>query len=139
MPDIVQFLPEHIYPALQLWRETEHIGLNEVDDQPEEIERFLERNVGCSFVALQENRLVGACLCGHDLRRAAIYHLAVDSEYRRGGLGRDLVAASLAALRDVGITKCHAFVFRRNPYAERFWEQEGWLLRNELFMYSLPL
>ena len=119
-----------------MWRATEHLGLNELDDAPAELARFLQRNAGCSFVALEGDRLVGACLCGHDLRRAAIYHLAVAPSLRRAGLGRDLVAASLSALRAVGITKCHAFVFRDNPYAERFWESEGWVLREELFLYS---
>ena len=139
MPTIAEFLPEHIEPALELWRTTEHIGLNEVDDQPAELERFLDRNPGCSFVALDGPRLVGACLCGHDLRRAAIYHLAVDASHRRSGLGRDLVSASLSALRRVGITKCNAFVFRKNPYAQRFWKQEGWLQRDELHLYSMRL
>ncbi len=139
MPQISEFLPEHIEPALALWHSTEHIGLNAVDDDPIQLEHFLTRNVGCSFVALEANRLVGACLCGHDLRRATIYHLAVNNEHRRGGLGRDLVSASLSALSALGITKCHAFVFRDNPYSNQFWEPEGWQLRNELFMYSRPL
>ena len=139
MSEIVEFLPTHIKPALELWRATEHIGLNEIDDQPVELELFLQRNHKCSFVALNENRLIGACLCGHDLRRAAIYHLAVNSEFRRTGLGRDLLKASLSALSSIGITKCHAFVFKDSPYAQQFWEPEGWLLRDELLMFSKTL
>ncbi len=136
MPEIVEFLPDHIAPALALWHATEHIGLNDVDDQPTALENFLHRNSGCSFVAMNKGRLVGACLCGHDLRRAAIYHLAVDSDYRRSGLGKELVEASLDALSALGITKCHALVFRDNPYAHQFWKPQGWLLRDELFMFS---
>jgi putative acetyltransferase len=139
VPEIVEFLPAYIKPALELWHATEHIGLSEVDDQPDKLEEFLQRNSGCSFVALNANRLVGACLCGHDLRRAAIYHLAVDSEFRRTDLGRDLVESSLSALSGLGITKCHAFVFRDNPYAQQFWKPEGWLLRDELLMFSKSL
>ena len=97
-PKITEFLPEHIEAALALWRATEHLGLNEVDDQPANLARFLRRNEGCSFVALDSDEVVGACLCGHDLRRAAIYHLAVHPAFRRSGLGRELVAASLSAL-----------------------------------------
>ncbi len=133
------FLAEHIEPALELWRSTEHIGLNPVDDDPVRLRDFLNRNVGCSFVALQEDRVVGACLFGHDLRRASIYHLAVSNDFRRGGLARDLVSASLSALTALEITKCHAFVFRDNPYAGQFWEPQGWRLRDELFMYSKSL
>ncbi|MEM9624264.1 MAG: GNAT family N-acetyltransferase [Pseudomonadota bacterium] len=136
MPHISNFRSEHITPALNLWRVTEHIGLNSVDDEPARLKLFLQRNEGCSFVALADDQVVGACLCGHDLRRATIYHLAVSHPFRRGGLGRDLVAASLGALAKMGITKCHAFVFRDNPYAEHFWVAEGWHLRSELLMYS---
>ena len=139
MAEITEFLPEHIEPALALWRATDHIGLNPVDDDPARLALFLQRNVGCSFVALEAQRLVGACLCGHDARRASIYHLAVSGDCRRTGLGGKLVAASLSALEALGITKCHAFVFRNNPYAHRFWEPEGWVLRSELFMYSKSL
>lgn len=46
MPEIIEFLPEHVEPALDLWRNTEHIGLNDVDDQPSELTEFLKRNVG---------------------------------------------------------------------------------------------
>lgn len=136
MNQIVEFSPEHVATALALWRRVEHIGLNDVDDQPAKIEQFLIRNSGCIFVALEESVLVGACLCGHDSRRGAIYHLAVDTAQRRAGLGRALVAASLRALRRAGIFKCHAFVFKDNPFAEKFWAQEGWLFRDDLRLYS---
>lgn len=141
MARIISFQPEHIEAALRLWRQTDHIGLNPVDDQPQRLAAFLKRNPGCSFVAASEDdsEVVGACLCGHDMRRAAIYHLAVAQPYRRTGLGGNLLNASLQALVELGITKCHASVFRANPYASRFWAPQGWQRRDELFMYSRSL
>ncbi len=136
MVEVVDFLPQHVSGALALWQRVAHIGLNPLDDQPDRLEKFLARNPGCSFVALQDSKLVGACLCGHDLRRGAIYHLAVDPERRRSGVGRELLAGSLAALRRAGVVKCHALVFKDNPYAEKFWAQAGWVLRDELLLYS---
>lgn len=136
MPQIQTFSTPHIPAALALWRATEHVGLNAQDDNPQRIARFLLRNEGCSFVALDHGQLAGACLCGHDGRRGAIYHLAVGPPFRRGHLGRELVQACLAALAQQGVHKCQAFVFKDNPYNARFWVPEGWILRSDLLMYS---
>lgn len=139
MVNILEFQSQHINTALALWARCDYIGLNPQDDQPDKLQRFLQRNPGCSFVAMQDDALAGACLCGHDLRRAAIYHLAVAPEFRRAGLGRSLLNASLQALARRGIVKCQAFVFRDNPYNEHFWVPEGWQRRDDLFMYSKPI
>ena len=136
MPVIVEFTPEFIPGSIALWRATDHIGLNDYDDQLDPISRFLERNAGCSFVALDQNRVVGACLCGHDSRRGTIYHLAVDGAYRRDGVARSLVQSALNGLAKAGVSKCHAHVFIENPNGEAFWAPTGWQLRDDLNMYS---
>ncbi len=126
---------DHIEAALALWRATPHIGLSSADE-PERLQRFLERNRGCSFVALAGDRVVGTSLCGHDGRRGYLYHVAVAAEWQGNGLGSQLVERSLAALREQGIGKCHAFVFREDPHRERFWEPKGWERRDEIVVYS---
>lgn len=142
---IVEFEAAHIESALTLWRNTPHIGLNAVDDQPGRISQFLQHNPGCSFVAVVAHadppraELVGTCLCGHDMRRAAIYHLAVSESYRRSGVGRMLLQASLRALDALGIRKCHAFVLKDNPYAQQFWQPQGWTFRDDILMFSRQL
>jgi len=136
MPSISVFDTEHIQPALELWQGSEHIGLNAKDDNPISMAAFLHRNPGLSFVALEANRLVGAALCGHDGRRGYIYHLAVDASHRRSNLGSSLLNQCLDGLRSLGITKCHAFVFRNNPYAELFWQPQGWERRDDLLVFS---
>ncbi len=135
MPSINTFRREHIPQALALWKSTDHIGLSSADE-PAALVSFLERNPGFSFVVLDSDELVGAVLCGHDGRRGYIHHLAVAETHRRDNLGSRLLERCLASLQRAGITKCHAFVFHENPYAERFWQPQGWERRDDLLVYS---
>ncbi len=45
-----------------------------------------------------------------------------------GGVGRELHAAALAALRDAGFRDAALWVLEDNPRARRFYEREGWAL-----------
>ncbi len=135
MPSIAVFEPKHIDMAISLWRTTEHIGLSSADE-PAALAVFLDRNPGFSFVGLELDVVVGAALCGHDGRRGYLHHLAVVEGHRRGGLGRRLLESCLDRLRVAGIGKCHAFVFYRNPFGDRFWRPLGWQRRNDILVYS---
>lgn len=121
--------------VLALWQASEGVGLSDADSR-DGIAAFLERNPGLSFVALNEEKVVGVILCGHDGRRGYIHHLTVDPGQRRQGIGRALVARSLAALERAGIGKCHLFVFRKNEAALAFWQATGWIDRVDLGMWS---
>ncbi|MDR0721274.1 MAG: GNAT family N-acetyltransferase [Treponema sp.] len=115
-----------------LWKRSSGMGLRPVDDAEPGIRRFLERNSRTCFVADHEGILVGAILSGHDGRRAYIYHTAVEEAYQRQGLGRDLVSAVEQALRNEGITKIGLVVFKRNEGGNRFWEKQGFSVRDDL-------
>jgi N-acetylglutamate synthase len=134
--DIRAFQPEHQAQALALWESTEGVGLSDADSF-ENIRRFLERNPGLSFVAIEQQAVVATILCGHDGRRGLIHHLAVAPSHRRQGLGRALVAQALAALRRCGIQKCHLLVFRDNAPGRAFWERLGAEERTTLSTYSM--
>ena len=74
-----------------LWTKIRGFGLRSVDDSREGIERFLRRNPATSVVAVEDGRVVGSILCGHDGRRGCLYHVCVDEEYRRRGIGKSMV------------------------------------------------
>lgn len=120
--------------VLTLWRSTEGIGLDEETDSRDGMVAYLVHNPGLSFVARQRGRVVGAVLCGHDGRRGYLHHLAVDSAYRRQGIGRMLVDACLGKLGSLGIRKCNIFLFSNNEAGEGFWKHVGWRERSDLMI-----
>jgi N-acetylglutamate synthase len=117
--------------VLALWSTTDGVGLNE-SDTPDRLRAFLDRNPGLSLLARDGPRLVGAVLCGHDGRRGYLHHLAVLSEYRGRGVGRQMVETCLAALAMLGILKCNIFLYADNEQGQRFWSHCGWTGRNDL-------
>lgn len=99
--------------------------------------RYLERNQGLSFVATVDDRIVACIMSGHDGRRGYLQHLLVHPLHRRSGIGQQLVEACLNALEAQGILKSHIDVFRTNTTGQRFWEAEGWKIREDIFRYSI--
>jgi putative acetyltransferase len=122
-------------PVYALWEVTEGIGLSDADSK-EGIKRFLVRNPGLSFIALDGEQIVGAALCGHDGRRGYIHHLSVIKTHRKQGIGKSLVGRCMYALMRIGIAKCHLFIYDENQEAIKFWNKVGWTERVELMMMS---
>ena len=108
------------------------MGLNDLDDSREGIERFLKRNPETCFVALKDEKVVGVIIAGNDGRRGYIYHTAVNSDYRNQGIGRKLVDNVMIALEKEGINKVALVVFERNEVGNSFWENTGFMVRDDL-------
>jgi ribosomal protein S18 acetylase RimI-like enzyme len=121
--------------AIELWKNSQGIGLSAADSV-EHLERFLRRNPGFSYVAIEGSCLVGAILCGHDGRRGYLHHLTVAESHQRAGIGRQLVKNCLSTLRANGIMKCHLFIFTDNEAGMEFWKRIGWTHREDLAMMS---
>jgi len=136
--EIRELTIDEYYQIYALWEASEGIGLSDADSK-EGINRFLERNPGLSYIALDGDQLVGAALCGHDGRRGYIHHLSVAKSHRKQGIGKSLVGRCMYALMRIGIAKCHLFVFGENQEAIDFWSNVGWTERVELMMMSQHL
>jgi len=106
--------------VLALWKKSDAIVLSKVDSM-ECIKRFLERNTGMSYVALDGSDLVGAVLCSHDGRLGYLSHLVVSDDHRRQGIGRQLVGRCLYALTGMGIHKCILLIMKETEEALNFW------------------
>ena len=121
--------------VMSLWTTTEGVGLSDADTR-ENIDLFLARNSGLSFVAEVDSKIIGTLLSGHDGRRGFLYHLIVSPAYRRNGIGRRLVENCLAKLREVGIRKCHLFVFTDNMQGMDFWNKVDFTKRQDISICS---
>ena len=124
--------------ALALWERTPGMGISAADEK-DEIQKFLKKNSSLCYAAFAEDVLVGTILCGEDGRRGYLYHLAVDVNYQKSGIGKSLVQKSLQALQELGIQKCHLFVIADNTSGISFWEHTGWEVRNDIEVMSIDL
>jgi ribosomal protein S18 acetylase RimI-like enzyme len=106
-------------------------------DSREATERYLARNPGLSFVAVDQQAICGCLMAGHDGRRGYLQHLIVLPEYRRQGIAGALVEKCLRELDALGIHKSHVDVLKTNDLAAAYWAAQGWKLREDIDRYSV--
>lgn len=122
-----------------LWMKIKGFGIRSIDDSREGVERFLKRNPATSVVAIEDGKIVGSILCGHDGRRGCFYHVCVDEEYRMRGLGKSMVIKAMQALKEEKINKVSLIAFTKNDIGNAFWNEIGWTKREDLNYYEFTL
>lgn len=123
----------------KLWMSIHGFGIRSIDDSKEGVARFLERNPSTSVVAVQDGRIVGTIMCGHDGRRGCFYHVCVHEDYRKRGIGKSMAVACMRALQKEQINKVSLIAFKSNEIGNRFWQGEGWTFRDDLNYYDFTL
>jgi len=118
-----------------LWKKIKGFGIRSIDDSKEGVARFLKRNPTTSVVAEKDGRIVGSILCGHDGRRGCLYHVCVDEDYRRHGIGKRMVVFAMKALKEEKINKVSLIAFTENDIGNAFWNTIGWTERLDLNYY----
>ena len=122
-----------------LWLSIKGFAIRSIDDSYDGVKKFLERNPGLSVVAIVDDHVVGAILCGHDGRRATFYHVCVRQEYRRRGIGKAMTVSCMEKLHSEGINKVALIAFTKNDVGNAFWKEIGWKQRIDLNYYDFPL
>jgi N-acetylglutamate synthase len=122
--NIRSFQPEDYDAVVLLWHQSEGVEVAEGDDRAS-LSAYLARNPNLSRVAIRDDVIVGAVLCGHDGRRGLIYHLAVTAGARGKGLGQALVRECLSGLGACGIKRALILVAEGNDGGRAFWQAQG--------------
>ena len=122
-----------------LWHRIKGFSIRSIDDSRIGVERFLKRNPDTSVVAVEDGKVVGAILCGHDGRRGCMYHVCVDPDYRRRGIGKAMVVYAMNALKTEEISKVSLIAFTKNDVGNAFWRCMGWTKREDLNYYDFVL
>lgn len=121
-----------------LWKRTPGMGLMKADER-DGIERFLVRNPGMSFVAVEAYNIIGTVLGGHDGRKGYIFHAMVEREHQGRGIGKELVERVKQALKAEGIPRIALLVYGANEQGNEFWRRTGWRMRDDVNYYTLDI
>lgn len=127
---------ENVY---KLWMTIDGFGIRSIDDSEAGVARFLKRNPTTSVVAEADGKIVGAILCGHDGRRGCFYHVCVQKEYRKHGIGKAMAVFCMKALQEEEINKVSLIAFQSNEGGNQFWKKVGWTFRDDLNYYDFTL
>nr|WP_297768086.1 GNAT family N-acetyltransferase [uncultured Butyrivibrio sp.] len=122
-----------------LWNSIHGFGLRTLDDSREAIDIFLKRNPTTSAVDVENGKIVGAILCGHDGRRACFYHVCVSEQYRMHGIGKKMVNFCCMQLKKEKINKVCLNAFVTNEVGNKFWKKMNWTLRDDMNYYDFVL
>ncbi|MDD2972528.1 MAG: GNAT family N-acetyltransferase [Lachnospiraceae bacterium] len=122
-----------------LWMQIKGFAIRSIDDSRVGVDRFLKRNPTTSVVAMEDSRVVGAILCGHDGRRGCMYHVCVDPAYRLRGIGKSMVVFAMQALKEEHVSKVSLIAFTENDIGNAFWHDIGWTQRLDLNYYDFTL
>ncbi|MBI5477670.1 MAG: GNAT family N-acetyltransferase [Deltaproteobacteria bacterium] len=133
-PVIRDFVPADAPAVLELWRET---GLSSPHraDTPETIARTLAAG-GRLLVLEADGVLVGTSWLTVDGRRASLHHLGIRPSHQRRGLGRQLLEASLAAARAIGL-QVKLEVHRDNAAAIALYRLAGFIRLGDYDVYIM--
>jgi ribosomal protein S18 acetylase RimI-like enzyme len=120
---------ENAGPGIQLRR----------SDEPEEIQKKLQRDPDLFLVAESDGKMVGTVIGGFDGRRGLIYHLAVEAAFRKHGTGSLLMEEVERRLKAKGCLKCYLLVTTENEAAMRFYEARQWERMDTVYTYTKTL
>ena len=137
----IQIVPmmENDYDEVQkLWMTIHGFRIRVIADSRDDIARFIRRNPSTSVIAKIQGKIVGSILCGYDGRQGSLYHVCVAKEYRRLGIGTQMVVYCMQRLSEMGVNKVTLIAFKDNDAGNAFWNQTGWT-RSDVNFYEFVL
>ncbi|MGI8587051.1 MAG: GNAT family N-acetyltransferase [Chloroflexia bacterium] len=122
---IREFMAED-YPTVRtLWERTGMLKAGPTDELPA-LEACAARNPGLFLVGVDpKSGVIATALAGFDGRRAYLYHVAVDPDYRRRGYARMLLEEIMPQIWTLGPDKIVLRVARENAGAITLYRSLG--------------
>ncbi len=108
-------------------------------DERADIRLKLQRDPDLFLVAEEDGRISGTVMGAWDGRRGWIYHLAVDPDHQRKGVGAILVREVETRLAAKGAKRVNAQVLKTNRQSLQFFRAEGYERRPDLLMIGKQL
>ena len=118
------YLPEDETAVIDLWFKCNLVVT--WNNPKRDIERKLKIDRELFLVGLIDDKIVASVMGGYEGHRGWINYLAVDPDYRRQGLGREIMDAVEERIRTFGAAKINLQVRMSNEEAIKFYESIGY-------------
>ena len=86
------------------------------------------------YIASQEDEVIGAIISGYDGHRGWLYSLAVNKNFQRQGIGRQLVEFAVEKLNAAGCAKVNLQVRGDNKEVVVFYRSLGFTIEDRVSM-----
>lgn len=97
-----------------------------VADDAQSLARLLARDADALLLAESGGEIVGSVIAGWDGWRVHIYRLAVHPDWRKRGVGRQLIVEVESRAAAAGASRIDAVVLVQNERAAAFWTALGY-------------
>jgi hypothetical protein len=133
---VAPLTPDRYDAAVALWHEA---GLTRPWNDPhDDLRRAVDGPASTVLGAVDDGRLVGTAMVGHDGHRGWVYYLAVATDRRRHGVGTALMRACEEWVVARGVPALMLMVRHGNEAAAGFYERLGYG-RSEVNVYARRL
>ncbi|UFJ41153.1 GNAT family acetyltransferase [Brevibacillus humidisoli] len=119
-------------PVIRLWCRAE-LEISRSDSY-EQIQKKLQRDPELFLVAVEGNKIIGAVIGAYDGRRGWVYHLAVDSDEQRKGVGYAMMKELESRFQAIGCEKVNLLIEPNNAQVQGFYERLGFQSDELIFM-----
>ncbi len=125
--------PHDVAAVLQLWREAAQPSSTDTEAA---LSALVAHDAGALMVAEESGRIVGTVIAAWDGWRGSVYRLVVSPEFRRSGLGGQLVRSAERRLADLGAKRKQAVVVCSDARAMGFWSATDWELQGDQVRFA---
>jgi ribosomal protein S18 acetylase RimI-like enzyme len=132
-----EYDPDEYEAVHRLWERSD-LWLRPSDGR-EQVALKLTRDPDLFLVARSAGRIIGTAMGGWDGRRAYVYHLAVDPDWRRRGVAGALMDELEDRLRRKGALKVKLQVIAGNDASRGFFAQRGYDVETICIPYGKEL
>jgi ribosomal protein S18 acetylase RimI-like enzyme len=123
----------HRNQVIDLWKTV--FGYEAEHNSPEVvIEMKIKNKDGLFFVAEKNQYIIATVMAGYDGHRGWIYSIAVHPDYRKQGIGSDLLTFIQGKLTSLGCLKVNLQIMEGNEAVQKFYKANGFSVEQRVSM-----
>ena len=130
--EIRSFRQEDETPLIELWERCELVVA--WNDPSKDISRKIQSDPEGLLLGWHDNSLIASVMAGYEGHRGWINYLAVDSEFRRKGLGKTMMKAAETYLEQFECPKINLQIRAQNHQVIEFYKSIGFLQEDVINM-----